>query len=131
MRLLRARGSTELGKVASGTATQGLWLRNREVGSQVSGIKQSGLPGRGTVRKVRREGRRGRIASDRVKNRAYRFRVRFGRDRRASRLPCLSLGNDRRISSRSRDVSLAIFITSVRASESVASFTSADHQALG
>ena len=34
MRLLRARGSAELGKVASGSATQGLWLRNRKVGSQ-------------------------------------------------------------------------------------------------
>ena len=42
-----ARGSAELGKVASGSATQGLWDR---------------------------------------------FRVRFGRERKACCLPCLSLG---------------------------------------
>ena len=69
----------------------------------------------------------------------HRFRVRFGRERRASRLPCLSLslGDDRRSTSESRDVSLAIFITSVSGSQSLTSFTnrffhfSADHQALG
>ena len=33
MRLLRARGSAELGQIASGSATQGLWLRNRKMGS--------------------------------------------------------------------------------------------------
>ena len=32
MRLLRARGSSELEKVVSGSATQGLWLRNKKVG---------------------------------------------------------------------------------------------------
>ena len=37
MRLLKARGSADLGKVASTSATQGLWLRNRKVGSQVVG----------------------------------------------------------------------------------------------
>ena len=37
MRLLRARGSAELRKVASGSAMQGLWLRYRKVGSQVIG----------------------------------------------------------------------------------------------
>ena len=31
MRLLWARGSAELGKVASGSATQGLWLGGRKV----------------------------------------------------------------------------------------------------
>ena len=39
-------------KVASGSATQGLWLRNREVGSQVSGIDRSRFPGRRTVGKL-------------------------------------------------------------------------------
>ena len=38
MKPLRARGSAELEQVASGSATQGLWLRNGKVGSQVSGI---------------------------------------------------------------------------------------------
>ena len=55
VRLLWARGSAELGKVAF----------------QVSGVKRSRLPGRGTVRKIRR-------ASDRAKKKVYRFRVRFG-----------------------------------------------------
>ena len=66
-----------------------------------------------------------RRASDRTRERVHRFRVRLGRERRASRLPCLSLrlGDDRRSTSGSRDVSLAIFITSVSGSESLASFT--------
>ena len=67
VRLLRARGSAELRKVASGSAAQSLWLRNRKMRSQVSGIDRSRLPGRRTVRKVRRGGRRGRCASDRAK----------------------------------------------------------------
>ena len=74
VRLLRARSSAELREVASGSATQGFWLRNGKVRSQVSGIDRSRLPGRGTVEKVRRGGRR---ASDRAKKRVYRFRVRF------------------------------------------------------
>ena len=39
--LLRARGSAELREVASGSATQGLWLKNGKVRSQVSGIDRS------------------------------------------------------------------------------------------
>ena len=35
MRLLRARGSTEFGKVASDSAKQSLWLGDRRVGSHV------------------------------------------------------------------------------------------------
>ena len=76
MRLYRARGSAELSEVASGSATQGFWLRNGKVRSQVSGIDQSRFSGTRTVRKVRRGGRRGRKASDRAKKRVYRFRVR-------------------------------------------------------
>ena len=38
VRLHRARGSAELRGVASDSATQGLWLRNGKVGSQVIGI---------------------------------------------------------------------------------------------
>ena len=60
VRLLRARGSAELREVASGTAAQGLWMRNGKVRSQVSGKDRSRFPGRGTVRKVRRGERRGR-----------------------------------------------------------------------
>ena len=63
MRPLRARGSAKLGKVAYGSATQGLWLRDRKVGSLVSGEDRSRLPGRGTVGEVRRGGRRGREAA--------------------------------------------------------------------
>ena len=49
--------------------------------SQVSGIDRSRFPGRRTVGEVRREGRRGKRASNRAKKRVYRFRVRFGRER--------------------------------------------------
>ena len=77
VRLLRARGSAKLRKVASGSATQGLWLRNRKVGSQVSGEDQSQFPGRRTVGEVRGGERRGRRASNRTKKRECRFRVRF------------------------------------------------------
>ena len=76
VRLLCARGSAELREVASGSATQGLWLGNRKVRSQVSGVDRSQFPGRRTVRKVRRGVRRGRRASDRAKERVQRFRVR-------------------------------------------------------
>ena len=41
VRVFRARGTAELREVASGFATQGLWLRNGKVRSQVSGIDQS------------------------------------------------------------------------------------------
>ena len=54
VRLLRARDSAELGKVAFGSATQGLWLRNGKVRSQVIGEDRSRFPGRRTVGKVRR-----------------------------------------------------------------------------
>ena len=76
VRLHMARGSAELSEVASGSATQGLWLKNGKVGSQVSGVDRSRFPGRRTVRKVRREGRQGRRASDRAKKRVYSFRIR-------------------------------------------------------
>ena len=75
MRPLRARDSAELRKVASGSAAQGLWLGNRKVGSQVIRKDRSRLFfGRGTVGEVRRKGRR---ASDRVKEATHSFRVRF------------------------------------------------------
>ena len=78
MRLLRAHGLAELRKVVSGPATQGIWLEYRKVRSQVSGIDRSRFPGRGTVREIRRGGRRGRRANDRAKKRVYSFWVRFG-----------------------------------------------------
>ena len=74
VRLFGARGSVEVGKVASRTATQSLWLGDRKVGSQVIDEDRSQLPGRGTVGEVRRGGRR---ASDGTKQRVHRFRVRF------------------------------------------------------
>ena len=45
------------------------WLRNGKVRSQVGGIDRSRFPGRRTVRKVRRGGRRRRRASDKAKER--------------------------------------------------------------
>ena len=60
VRLHRARGSAKLREIVSGSATQSIWLRNGKVGSQVSGIDRSRLPGRETVGEIRREGRRGR-----------------------------------------------------------------------
>ena len=65
VRLLRARGSAELREVASGSATQGLWLRNGKVRSQVSGIDRSRFPGRRTVWEIRREDEEGEPAIDR------------------------------------------------------------------
>ena len=98
VRLLRARGSAELREIASGSAMQSLWLRNGKVGSQVGNVDRSRVPGkRKTVGEARRGGTRGRRARDRMKERVNRFRVRFRRKRRVSRLPCLSfgLGDDR------------------------------------
>ena len=122
VRFRRKHGSAELGDVACGSATQGLWLRDRKVRSQVVGENRSRFPGKRTVGEVRRGRRR---ASERAKKRVYRFRIRFGRERGASHLPCLSpgLGDDRQSTSESGDVSLAIFITSVSGSESLESFT--------
>ena len=57
VRLHRARGLAEHSEVASGSATPSLWLKNGKVGSHVGDVDRSQLPGRGTVRKVRR-GRR-------------------------------------------------------------------------
>ena len=54
MRLLRAHGLVELGKIASGYATQGLWLGDKTVGFQVIGEDQSQFPGRGALGEVRR-----------------------------------------------------------------------------
>ena len=56
MRLLWARGSAELGDLASGSASLGLWLGDRKVGSQLVGKDGSRLPERGIVGEVRRAG---------------------------------------------------------------------------
>ena len=55
VRLLRACGLAELKEVASGSATQGLWLRNGKVGFHVSGTDRSRFPGKRTVRKLGEE----------------------------------------------------------------------------
>ena len=52
MRLLRAGGSAEIGKAASGSATSGLWLGDRKVGSQVGGEDRSRLPRRKQLGKL-------------------------------------------------------------------------------
>ena len=75
MRLLRACDSAELRKVASGSAMQGLWLRNGKVRSQVSSLDQSQFPGRRIVREIRGGGGRGRRARDIAKKRVYSFWV--------------------------------------------------------
>ena len=65
VRLFRACDSAELREVASGSAMQGLWLRNKKVGSQVIGKDRTQFPGRGTDR----------------------FGICFGRKKKASCLP--------------------------------------------
>ena len=56
MRLHRVRGSAELRKVASGSATQSLWLRNGKVRCQVSGIDRSQFSEEEQLRKLREKG---------------------------------------------------------------------------
>ena len=89
VRLLRARGLAELREVATGSATQSLWLRNGKVGSQVSGIDRSRLPGRRTVGEVRR-------ASDRAKKRVYRFRSKRRAGRRHASALALAMTDEAR-----------------------------------
>ena len=54
MRLLTARGLADLEEAVSDSAKQGLWLRDRKVGSQVIGEDRNRFAGRGTVEEVRR-----------------------------------------------------------------------------
>ena len=104
VRLLRTRGSADLGKVASSSAMQGLWLGERKVGSQVIDEDRGRLYGRRTVGEVRRGGRR---SSDRTKEYTD-----LGLDlgEREEQVACYASA-------------LAIFITSVSGSKSLASFT--------
>ena len=55
MRLHRVRGSAELREVASGSATQSLWLRNGKVESQVSGVDRSRFLGEEQLGKLGEE----------------------------------------------------------------------------
>ena len=55
MRLHRARGSTELREIASGSATRSLWLRNGKVRPQVSGIDRGRFPWRRAAGGLREE----------------------------------------------------------------------------
>ena len=57
MRLFRAPEPSELGQVVFGFARQSFFLGNGKVAPRVIGKEQSRLPGRGTVSKVRGEGR--------------------------------------------------------------------------
>ena len=121
MRLLGARGLADLREVASGSATKGLWLRNGKVGSQVSGIDRSRLHGRRTV------GEEDEEESTTERRREYTV-LGFNLGEREEQVVChasvlalaLVMTDD---TSGSGDVSLAIFITSVSGSESLASFT--------
>ena len=79
MRLLRAYGSAVLGKVASGTATQGLWPRDRKVGYQVIGEDRSRLLGIETVGEISRGGKRERRASNRAKREYTDLRLDLGK----------------------------------------------------
>ena len=85
MRLLTARGSVGLGRVASGSATLGLLLGNRKVGSQVVGEDRCRLPGRGTVG-VKRPGRG---ASHKTPERILECRIRFRKDKEMSMSPAM------------------------------------------
>ena len=84
MRLFRTHDSAELGKVASGSATQDIWLGNRKVGYQVVGQNRSRLPARGKVGEMKGGGRRGTRASDRTKEKVHRLRVRFRRKKQVA-----------------------------------------------
>ena len=77
MRLLKKRGSSELGKVISGSASYDLWLENRNARPQVVGVKRCQLSGRKTVGKVWKRGRWGRRTSDRTEEWIDWFRIRF------------------------------------------------------
>ena len=134
MRLLRVHGSAKLGTVGTGSAMQSLWREDRKVGSQVICKDRSRPLGEELLGKLGKTRKKSRKQNEGV----HRFGVGFGKGRRASCLPCLSLGDDRQSTSGSRDVGLTIFITSVSTSKSLTSFTklsvsstSADHQALG
>ena len=52
MRFSRALGATKLGKIASGSATQSFWIRDKEMGSQVVGEDRSRLARKETIGKV-------------------------------------------------------------------------------
>ena len=66
VRLLRARGSAELRKVASGFATQSLWLRNGKLGSQEGGVDRSRFPGEEQLWKLgEKEDKEGEPATER------------------------------------------------------------------
>ena len=115
---------TPQGAWLGGARKSSLWLcyAGPLAGRQKSGFSDNRRRPNPTG-EVRKGGRKG---SDRTKERVHRFRVRFGRKRKANRLPCLSLGfsNDRQSTLGSGDVGLAIFIASVSGSESLTSNTS-------
>ena len=123
---------TPQGTWLGGTREGSLWLcyagpltGRQKVGSRVIGGDRNLFPWRGAVGEVRRGGRLGRRASDKMKERVHRFRIRLRRERRASRLPCLSpgFGDDRRGMSKSKDLSLTIFIPFMICSKSLTFFT--------
>ena len=115
MRLLRARGSGELGQVASGSATQG-----KKVAFQVVGEDWSRFPGRGTVDEVGKVGRWERRAIDRTEGRVQRFRAKFRREESmlpAMPQPWLWQWQTRHVGS--RNVNLTIFNAYMSGSKSL------------
>ena len=57
--------TARLGQIASGSATQGLWLGNRKLRSQIVGEDRSRPLGRRTVGEVRRRGNEEEPATER------------------------------------------------------------------
>ena len=111
MRRLRACGSAELGQVASGSATQYLWLGNRKVGSQVVGKDRNQLPGKGTVRKLAEEEHEEKEPATEPRRKYTDLESDVGE--RDEHVVCYA----RRGMPGSEDVSLTAFITSMSGSE--------------
>ena len=71
MRLFETRSPTELRLVASSSATQSLWLRDRKVRSQIVGKNRRRHPEIGAVGEVMGGGRRKSRASNGARNKIY------------------------------------------------------------
>ena len=108
MRLLLERGSAELREVASGSTTQSLWLGDRKVRSQAIREDQSRFPGRGTVGKVSRGGRRSSDSLTFFIDRFFNFsgqpgfRMTFDAAERNERFGCIQCQRSKESSSRGK-----------------------------
>ena len=77
-------------KVASGSIAQGFWLRDRKVGSQVISEDRSRPWERNSWGSYGRK-KKGQRQDERE---STQIQVKFGLEKGASSLPCLSLGDD-------------------------------------